>query len=103
MDCTYNTNRFNIPLLTVIGVTNLGTIFTLGLVFLASEEKEEYIWALTQLKNRYKTIYFIHPVSNVTDADMALISAVQAIFQGHRDFFVGGILQRTLQVAAGLR
>lgn len=67
MDCIYYTNRFKIPLFIVIGVTNLGIIFTLGLVFFASEEKEEYIWAFTQLKNLYKTIHFIHPVSIVID------------------------------------
>ena len=80
MDCTYNTNRFNVPLFTIIGVTNLGTTFTLALSFLASEEKEEYIWALKQLKNLYKAIHFSHPISIVTDADKALISAIQSIF-----------------------
>ncbi len=36
-DCTYKTNRFNMPLLNVIGITGLGTSFYLSYTFLQAE------------------------------------------------------------------
>ena len=51
MDCTYKTNRFNMPLLNIMGSTGLNTSFFIGFAFLSGEMDEDYIWALNALKN----------------------------------------------------
>jgi hypothetical protein len=37
-DCTYKTNRYNMPLLHFLGVTPINTSFSAGFVFLPGEE-----------------------------------------------------------------
>ena len=51
MDCTYKTNRFNMPLLNIMGSTGLNTSFFIGFAFLSSEMDKDYIWALNALKD----------------------------------------------------
>ncbi|PWA53815.1 protein FAR1-RELATED SEQUENCE 5 [Artemisia annua] len=50
MDCTYKTNRYNMPLLDIIGVTCFNTSFYSGFVFLEKEDKDHYVWALSVFK-----------------------------------------------------
>jgi histone-lysine N-methyltransferase SETD2 len=42
MDCTYQTNRFNMPLLDIIGVNSVGRSFCVGFAFLPSEREDAY-------------------------------------------------------------
>lgn len=56
IDCTYKTNRFNLPLLHIVGTTNTHKTFTAGLCFMHSEVEEGYVWALEQ----FKSIFFPH-------------------------------------------
>lgn len=49
LDCTYKTNRFNLPLLHIVGTTNTHKTFTVALCFMHSEVKSAYVWALEQL------------------------------------------------------
>jgi hypothetical protein len=42
MDCTYKTNRFQIPLLDILESTELDTTFYVVFVFLSRETKEDY-------------------------------------------------------------
>jgi hypothetical protein len=51
LDCTYKTNRFNMPLLNVCGVTGNNRTPQFALCFLSSEKEEDYQWALRQLRN----------------------------------------------------
>src|ERR1051326_3709408 len=52
MDCTYRTNRYNLPLLHIIGSTNMSTYFTIGFCFIRVEEQLDYFWALSAFKNK---------------------------------------------------
>ncbi|CAG8805413.1 7694_t:CDS:2 [Cetraspora pellucida] len=48
-NCTYKTNKFKMPLLHVVGITNFNTTFFSCFAFLKSEQKEDYNWALTRV------------------------------------------------------
>lgn len=47
MDCTYRTNKYGLPLLHIIGCTNIQTFFSAGFCFLRNETQEDYHWALS--------------------------------------------------------
>ena len=42
MDCTYKTNRFNMPLLNIIGITSLGKNFWVAFYFLRNEKEGDF-------------------------------------------------------------
>jgi hypothetical protein len=46
MDCTYKTNKHKLPLLHILGCTNLHTYFSAGFCFLHNETTLHYRWAL---------------------------------------------------------
>lgn len=85
MDCTYKTNRFNLPLLHIVGTTNTHRSFTVAMCFLSNEKQEQYEWALHQLK---EIIYqdedanstAKEPQTFATDAESALINAISTVF-----------------------
>jgi hypothetical protein len=56
MDCTYKTNRYNMPLLDIIGFTCTGASFYLGWAFLANEREETYKIVLEYLAEMYQHI-----------------------------------------------
>ena len=49
LDCTYKTNRFNLPLLHIIGTTCNNQSFSLAFCLMRDEKESTYIWALEQL------------------------------------------------------
>lgn len=73
LDCTYRTNRYKIPLLNIVSCTGMNTTIQLALVFLCSETKNDYIWALTILQKMLGKGPF--PAVMVTDREQALILA----------------------------
>lgn len=46
MDCTYRTNKYKLPLLHILGCTNLQTFFSAGFCFLSNETHADYHWAI---------------------------------------------------------
>jgi MULE transposase domain len=46
LDSTYKTNRFNLPLLNIVGFTATNRSFVIGQAFLTHEEEEDYVWVL---------------------------------------------------------
>lgn len=50
LDSTYKTNRFQFPMLHIVGTTNTHRSFTLAVVFMSNESETSYEWALTQLR-----------------------------------------------------
>jgi MULE transposase domain len=73
MDCTYRTNRYRLPLLHIVGCTNLQTFFSTGFCFLRQETEQDYYWAVST---------FLHqsgapkPRVFISDQEEALRSAV---------------------------
>lgn len=85
LDCTYKTNRFNLPLLHIVGTTNTHRTFTVAMCFLQSKVTAQYEWALTQLKeviyqNKNANSTVKMPQTFATDAEQALSNAIGMIF-----------------------
>ncbi|KAI3870443.1 hypothetical protein MKW92_029674 [Papaver armeniacum] len=80
VDSTCKTNRFKKPLIHIVGVTSTGISFTVAFAFIEAETEEHYIWVLTQLK----WIYMMNKLPSVfvTNAESALISAIDIVFPG---------------------
>jgi hypothetical protein len=51
LDCTYKTNRFNMPLLNICGITGNNKTPQFALCFLTGEKEEDYDWVLKQLRS----------------------------------------------------
>jgi hypothetical protein len=43
IDATYKVNRYNVPLLSIVGTTGLNTTFYVANIFLAGKHKDDYI------------------------------------------------------------
>lgn len=80
LDCTYKTNRFNMPLLNICAISGNNRVVQVGLAFLSGEKQGDYTWAIQQLR----TIMVVHnieePVSIVTDRELALINCLESLF-----------------------
>nr|XP_043621284.1 PKS-NRPS hybrid synthetase cheA-like [Erigeron canadensis] len=50
IDATYNTNKFDMPLLEIVGVTSTSKTFSIAIVLLDRERTSNFIWALNCLK-----------------------------------------------------
>lgn len=80
LDCTYKTNRFNLPLLNLVGVTATNSSFIIGQGFLSFEKNEDFIWVLNHLKTLYEELDLGLPISISTDKDAACIKALGEVF-----------------------
>ncbi|GKD78576.1 PKS-NRPS hybrid synthetase [Tanacetum coccineum] len=78
MDCTYKTNRYNIPLLDIIGVTCFNTSFYSGFVFLEKEDKDHYVWALSVFKKILSDSN--QPSVIISDRELALMNTIKDEF-----------------------
>ena len=76
MDCTYRTNKFKLPLLHILGCTNLGTFFSAGFCFLRNETQQDYHWAVSTFLNKTE---IPHPQVFISDQEDALKSAVREL------------------------
>lgn len=55
MDCTYRTNKYRLPLLHILGCTNLQTFFSAGFCFLRTESQLDYHWAISTFLHKTRT------------------------------------------------
>jgi hypothetical protein len=77
MDCTYKTNKFRLPLLHILGCTNLGTFFSAGFCFIRTEDYWNYYWAVSTF---FQKAGPIQPRVFISDQENALKSAAKAVF-----------------------
>ena len=61
VDATYKRNRFNMPLVNVVGVNNYGRTILLAFALLDDEKMDSYDWLFKNLKDiwRKEPDYFI--------------------------------------------
>ena len=78
LDCTYNSNRFKMPLLNMVGVTGMSTTIQVALVFMKAEREADYVWALTILREVLGEDSL--PEVMLTDRELALIKAIHQLF-----------------------
>ena len=77
MDCTYKTNKFKVPLLSIIRITATYSSFFVAFAFLQTETQESYQWVLEELR---RTCTDISPSAIVTDRELALINELEVSF-----------------------
>ncbi|XP_026435530.1 protein FAR1-RELATED SEQUENCE 5-like [Papaver somniferum] len=78
MDCTYKTNKYEMPVLNIVGQTSTNSPFSVAFCFLENELEESYVWALEQVKLFYVEGYT--PKVIVTDKEQALLNAIARVF-----------------------
>ena len=71
-DCTYKTNRYNMPLLHIVAVTPFNTTMSIGFSFLSGEKKEDYDKAFKHLSEIFGEFFCPHVV--ISDRELALIA-----------------------------
>ncbi|XP_026417055.1 protein FAR1-RELATED SEQUENCE 5-like [Papaver somniferum] len=84
LDCTYKTNKYEIPLMNVVGHTSTKSPFTVAFCFLHDELKESYVWALEQVKLIFREDAL--PKVMVTDQEAALMFAIRKVFPNAQNF-----------------
>ncbi|KJZ67948.1 hypothetical protein HIM_12662 [Hirsutella minnesotensis 3608] len=75
-DCTYKTNRYNMPLLNICASTSEGKTFSVASVVMSGEDEPRYAWALTTLLALLAREGIPLPQVIVTDRDLALVNAI---------------------------
>jgi transposase-like protein len=80
MDCTYKTNRYQFPLLDIIGESSVGKSFYIGLAFIANEREPAYRQVLRWLKGLLDQQQIPYPKTIMTDKEKALRNAVSEVF-----------------------
>jgi len=80
LDSTYSTNRFNLPLLDIVGFTATNRSFVIGQAFLTHEEEEDYIWVLNWIRDLYEEYSLPTPESITTDKAGGLHNACAAVW-----------------------
>lgn len=79
-DCTYKTNRFNMPLLQFIGTTAMNRLFYVAWAFISNETQEGYQYAVRSLKSLYTRLNLEDPVTIFTDKDRAFRNSLATQF-----------------------
>lgn len=75
LDATYKTNKYYLPLLQIIGVTNTEMSFQVAFAFLGHELSHHFTWALEQLKGVCE-LHFIHPEIFLTDRELGSMAGI---------------------------
>ena len=79
IDCTYKTNKFKMPFLHAVGVSNTGQNFELAYCFLPGETEADYNFAIQQIYLLYCR-YNVTPKVVITDKELALKNALRTYF-----------------------
>lgn len=74
LGCTHKCNKYDMPLLSLVGITSTYESFNAGFAFLRSDDEQSYKWALRQFSR------YISPEVMVTDRDLELMNAIAAVF-----------------------
>jgi len=79
MDRTYNTNKYRLPLLEIVGVTSRGLTFLATFVLMSSERENNFILALQRLRGLYLR-RDVYPKVVVSDRDLTLMNVIKLVF-----------------------
>jgi hypothetical protein len=97
MDCTYRTNKYGLPLLHILGCTNIQTFFSAGFCFLRNETHQDYYWAISTFLNKTK---MPHPRVLVSDQEKALKSAARELLPNIPQLLCVWHINRNVQTKA---
>jgi len=76
-DSTYKTNRYNLPLVPFVGVNHHYRTVLFGCGIISHENTDSYVWLL---KIFTKANAQKHPVSVITDGDLAMQRAISVVW-----------------------
>ncbi len=76
LDCTYQTNRYGLPLLNMVGITGVKLSFLVGSAFLQSEMEQDFRWVLEKLLLHIDSV----PGVVITDCGFVLMNALATVF-----------------------
>lgn len=80
IDCTYKTNKYNMPLCIFSGVTACNKSFYVGFAFLRHEDKDSYHWVVSQILELYTRVEQEDgPEVVLTDKENTLIASLQEV------------------------
>ena len=96
MDCTYQTNRYDMPLLEIAGVTSIDLTFSVCCVYLKLKWENNYIWASERLKSIMEENMLASVI--VTDRELALMKVIQKIFPSATTFLCRWHISRNVLV-----
>lgn len=74
----YRTNRFNMPLLNIVGVTRMTTTIHIAQGFMTGETASDYEWALQQLVSLQANLTFPRPDEAVGEGEISRLLARMA-------------------------
>lgn len=80
MDCTFQTNRFRMPLFNIVGSTLLNTTFYVAFVLTSSRTAEAFTWVLERLREVYTELELDLPKTIVTDKEGGLVTPIREVF-----------------------
>ena len=84
LDCTYKTNRYNMPLLNICVITGNNMVIQVGFAFLSGEKREDYNWAMDAFREVMAENSIQEPLSIVTDRELALMNCLDSRFPKSR-------------------
>ncbi|KAJ4763552.1 Protein FAR1-RELATED SEQUENCE 5 [Rhynchospora pubera] len=76
-DTTYNTNMYSMPLAPFIGVNHHRQSIFFGMALLRAETTDNFCWLF---QTWLKAMYGKHPLSIITDQDLAMKNAIKIVF-----------------------
>lgn len=78
VDCTYKTNKYNMPLCIFNGVSACNKSFYIGFAFLRHEDKDSYYWVLSKVQELFRRVGKEEgPKVILTDKEDALIAGLE--------------------------
>ena len=77
-DCTFKTNRFNLPLFNICGATHTRKTFQLAAAFINKEDCETNAWVLDQLTQILERHNIRPPNVTIVDRELTLIKALRS-------------------------
>jgi MULE transposase domain len=80
LDATYKSNKFNLYLLDIVGITCTGRTFIIGQAFLSSESTEDYQYVLEWLRDIYVHAGVEMPKTITSDKADGLLAALKIVF-----------------------
>jgi MULE transposase domain len=72
IDNTYSTNRFDMPLIDIVGINYNNKSFFVAFAFLSDQSEVMHKWALTQLRGLFNSNNIEPPSAISTDCDQGL-------------------------------
>lgn len=78
-DCTYKTNRYQLPLLDIFGVRLTKLTLSIGVSYLEHEREANFTWALEKLQELFTFEKFLRKVMEM-DQEVGLINSIEVVF-----------------------